>query len=149
MGPSCPKATQKRHLRSYLQRSVSAAPLLCPSVGVKPNTWKSWDLESFETPECLELDSKGKNTRIEVFLVSLERSWNVDIENALALAIRTSAAPVMGKRRAGSQTDVRFGSAIGHWKDLDEGYNFGLDLVAIELYSRELWRFKVPGVPSG
>jgi hypothetical protein len=39
-----------------------------------------------------------------VFLVSLERSWNVDIENALALAIRTFAAQVMGKRRAGSQT---------------------------------------------
>jgi len=34
-------------------------------------------------------------------------------------------------------------------KDLDEGYNFGLDLVAIQLRSRELWRFKVPGVPLG
>jgi hypothetical protein len=31
-------------------------------VGVKPNTWKSWDLESFGTPEFLELDSKGQNT---------------------------------------------------------------------------------------
>jgi hypothetical protein len=38
------------------------APLLCRSVGVKPNTWKSWDLESSGTPECLELDSKGQNT---------------------------------------------------------------------------------------
>jgi hypothetical protein len=46
-------------------------------------------------------------------------------------------------------SDVRFGSAIRRWKDLDEGYNFGLDLVAIQLCSRELWRFKVPGVPSG
>jgi hypothetical protein len=27
--------------------------------------------------------------------------------------------------------DVRFGSAIRRWKDLDEGYNFGLDLIAI------------------
>jgi hypothetical protein len=33
-----------------------------PSVGVKPNTWKSWELESSRTPECLELDSKGQNT---------------------------------------------------------------------------------------
>jgi hypothetical protein len=48
--------------------------------------------------------ARGKTPRIEVFLVSLERSWNVDIENALALTIRTSAAQVMGKRRAGSQT---------------------------------------------
>jgi hypothetical protein len=36
--------------------------------------------------------------------VSLKRSSNVDIENDLALVIRTSAAQVMGKRRAGSQT---------------------------------------------
>jgi len=40
-----------------------------------------------------------KTPRIGVFLVSLERSWSVDIENALALAIRTSTAQVMGKRR--------------------------------------------------
>jgi hypothetical protein len=139
------------------------APLLCPSVGVKPNTWKSWVLESFGTPECLELDSKVQNTSHWVFLVSLERSWNVDIENALALTIRTFAAQVMGKRRARSQTssfdsrplkvenrclpDVRFGSAIRRWKDLDKGYNFGSDLVAIQLCSRELWQFKVPEVP--
>jgi hypothetical protein len=45
--------------------------------------------------------------------------------------------------------DVRFGSAIRRWKDLDEGYNFGLDLVVIQLCSRELWRFKVSGVPPG
>jgi hypothetical protein len=35
------------------------APLLWPSVGVKPNTWKSWELESSGTPECSELNSKG------------------------------------------------------------------------------------------
>jgi hypothetical protein len=39
-----------------------------------------------------------------VFLVSLERSWSVNIENGLALVIWTSVAQVMGKRRAGSQT---------------------------------------------
>ncbi len=33
-------------------------------------------------------------------------------------------------------------------EDLDEGYNFGSDLVAIQLRSRELWQFKVPGVPG-
>ncbi|CAM6054108.1 unnamed protein product [Sphagnum tenellum] len=46
-------------------------------------------------------------------------------------------------------TEVRIGSAIRRWKDLDEGYNFGSDLVAIQLRSRELWPFKVPGVPPG
>ncbi len=45
--------------------------------------------------------------------------------------------------------DVRFECATWRWKDLDEGYNFGSDLAAIQLCSRELWRFKVSGVPPG
>ncbi len=55
-------------------------------------------------PTVQSSTARGKTPCIGVFLVSLERSWNVDIENALALAIPTSAAQVMGKRRAGSQT---------------------------------------------
>jgi hypothetical protein len=38
------------------------ATLIWPSVGVKPNTWKSEDLESSGTPECSELNSKAQNT---------------------------------------------------------------------------------------
>jgi hypothetical protein len=34
--------------------------------------------------------------------------------------------------------EVRIGSAIRRWKDLDEGYKFGSDLVAIRSCSREL-----------
>jgi len=34
--------------------------------------------------------------------------------------------------------EVRVGSAIRRWKDLDEGYKFGSDLVAIRSRSREL-----------
>ncbi len=45
--------------------------------------------------------------------------------------------------------DVRFECATWRWKDLDEGYNFGSDLVAIQLCSRELRQFKVSGVPPG
>jgi hypothetical protein len=45
--------------------------------------------------------ARPKTPRIGVFLVSLERSWSVDIENALALGIWTFVARVMGKRRAG------------------------------------------------
>jgi hypothetical protein len=48
--------TKWRGMRSIV------APLLWPSVGVKPNTWKSRELESSGTPECLELNSKGQNT---------------------------------------------------------------------------------------
>jgi hypothetical protein len=38
-----------------------------------------------------------------VFLISLERSWSVDVRNGLAWVIWTFAAQVMDKRRAGSQ----------------------------------------------
>jgi hypothetical protein len=46
-------------------------------------------------------------------------------------------------------SDLRIESATRSWKDLDEGYNFGSDLVAIRLYSRELWAPKVPGLQPG
>jgi hypothetical protein len=101
-----------------------------------------------------------KTPRIGVFLVSLKRSWSVDIENALALGIWTSVAQVMGKRRVGFDfrplnvgnrplPEVRIGSAIRRWKDLDEGYKFGSDLVVIRSRSRELWAPKVPGLHPG
>jgi hypothetical protein len=54
------KSLEKTSMRSMVY--VDVAPLLCPSVGVKPSTWKSWDLESSGTPECSELNSKGQNT---------------------------------------------------------------------------------------
>jgi hypothetical protein len=54
--------------------TTDVATPLWPSVGVKPNICKVGDLESSRTPECSELDSKAKTPRIEVFLVSLERS---------------------------------------------------------------------------
>ncbi len=42
--------------------STSVSTPLWPSVGVKPNTSKVGDLESFGTLECLEFDSKAQNT---------------------------------------------------------------------------------------
>jgi hypothetical protein len=43
-----------------LYSDIVATPLW-PSVGVKPNTSKVGDLESFGTPECLEFDNKAQN----------------------------------------------------------------------------------------
>jgi hypothetical protein len=51
-------------------------------------------------PNVQSSTARPKTPRIEVFLISLERSWSVDIENGLALVIWTSVAQVMGKRRA-------------------------------------------------
>jgi hypothetical protein len=39
--------------------------------------------------------------RLDVFFISLERSWSVDVENGLAWAIRTSAAQVMCEKGPG------------------------------------------------
>ncbi len=55
-------------------------------------------------PNVQSSTARPKTPRLEVFLVSLERSRSVDAQNGLALVIWTSAAQVMGKRRAGSQT---------------------------------------------
>jgi hypothetical protein len=122
-------------------------------------------LESSETPECLELDSRTQNTShwgvlgvIEKVLKRRYRKWprigDLDI-------CRPSYRQKKGREsnwhfdsqplKVGNRplADVRFECATWRWKDLDEGYNFGLDLVAIQLCSRELWWFKVPGVPLG
>ncbi len=48
--------------RSTRTKVKGVATPLWPSVGVKPNTSKVGDLESFRTPECLEFDSKAQNT---------------------------------------------------------------------------------------
>jgi hypothetical protein len=142
--------------------TIYVATPLWPSVGVKPNTWKSWGLESSRTPECSELDSKAQNTShwgiigfIEKVLKRRYRKWpridHLDI-----------CSPSYGQKK-GRETNwqfdsrplkvgnrplshIRFECATWHWKDLNEGYNFGSDLVAIGLYSQELWPFKVLGV---
>jgi hypothetical protein len=133
--------------------------------GWSPTLGKSWELESSGTPECLELDSKRQNTShwgvlgvIGKVLKRRYRKWprvgHLDICTA-------SYGQKKGResnwrfdswpRKVGNRPlpDVRFGSATLRWKDLDESYNFDSDLVAIQLRSRELWQFKVPGVPPG
>jgi hypothetical protein len=35
-----------------------------------------------------------------------------------------------------------------HWKDLNEGYNFALDLISIEGLHTKLWGPKAAGVPT-
>jgi hypothetical protein len=125
--------------------------------------FQSWDLESSETLECSEFDSKAQNTLhggvlgvIGKVLKRRYRKWprigHLDI----------CVAQVMGKRRVGSQFDswplklgnrplfdLRIESAIRRWKDLGERYKFGSDLVAIRLCSWELWAPKVPRLHPG
>jgi hypothetical protein len=51
-----------------------------------------------------------KTPRIEVFFISLKRSWSVDVENGLACAILTSATQVMVERRAKTVLGLLLGS---------------------------------------
>jgi len=148
----------------FLCTLIVATPLW-PSVGVKPNTPKVGDLESSGAPECLVLDNKAQNTShwgvlglIEKVLKRRYRKWpcigHLDI-----------FSPSYGQKK-GRESNCQFDSrplkvwnrplpdfwiesATWCWKDLDEGYNFGLDLVAIRLCSRELWTLKVPGLQPG
>jgi len=57
--------------------------------------------------------------------------------------------PTTKSRESNYLPDLLIESAIRRWKDLDEGYKFGLDLVAIQSCSQELWAPKVPGLHPG
>jgi hypothetical protein len=133
--------------------------------GWSPTFGKVGDLESSRTPECSELDNKAQNTShwgvlgvIGKVLKRLYRKWprigHLDIcspsygqKKGRESNWQFDSRPLKVRNRP--LPDIRFECATWHWKDLDEGYNFGSDLVAIGLWSWELWPFKVPRVPSG
>ncbi len=112
-------------------------------------------------PNVQSSTARGKTPRIGVFLESLGKVLKRRYRKCPRIGNSDICSPSYGQKKGRESNsrplkvgnrplpDVRFGSAIRRWKDLDEGYNFGSNLVAIQLCSRELWRFKVPGVPSG
>jgi hypothetical protein len=140
-------------------------PTLAKCGGEAQHLEKSEDLESFGIPECLELDSKAQNTS----------HWGVPCVIGKVLKRRCRkwprishlgiCSPSYGQKKARESNwqfdsrplkvgnrplpDLRIESAIRRWKDLDAGYKFGLDFVAIRRRSRELWAPKVPGLHPG
>ncbi len=133
--------------------------------GWSPTLGKVGGWESSGTPECLELDSKGKNTSHWGVLHVIRKVLKRRYPKCPRIGHSDICSPSYGQKKGRESNwqfdsrplkvgnrplpDVRFERATWRWKDLDEGYNFGSDFVAIQLCSRELWRFKVPGVPSG
>ena len=131
-------------------------------MGVKPNTWKSGDLEPSGTPECSELDNRTQNTShwgvLGVIGKVLKRRYrkcprilNLDIcrpsygqKKGRESNWQFDSRPLKVGNRC--RPDIRSERATWRWKDLDEGYNFGLDLVAIRGRSEELCPPKVSGV---
>jgi hypothetical protein len=147
------------HFYFYLLRL--SQPYFGQVWGWSPTLGKSEDLESSGTPEYSELDSKAQNTShwdvlgvIEKVLKLRYRKWprigHLDI-------YRPSYGQKKGREsnwqfdsrplKVGNRTvpNLWMESATLRWKDLNEGYKFGLDLVTIRLRSRELWAPKVPG----
>jgi hypothetical protein len=148
----------------YISHRLVSQPHFGQVRGWSPTLGKVGDLESFGTPECLEFDNKAENTShwgvlgvIEKVLKHRYRKWprigNLDI-----------CSPSYGQKKGQKSNwqfdsrplkvgnrplpDIRLECATCRWKDLNEGYNFDLDLIAIGLCSWELWTFKVLGVPS-
>jgi hypothetical protein len=133
--------------------------------GWSPTLGKSEDLESSGTPECSELDSKAQNTShwgvlgvIGKVLKRRCRKWprigHLDIcsssygqKKGRESNCQFDSWPLKVRKRP--FPDLWIESAIRRWKDLDAGYKFGSDLVAIRWRSRELWAPKVPGLRPG
>jgi hypothetical protein len=134
-------------------------------VGVKPNTWKSWELESSGTPECSELDNKAQNTSPWGVLGVIGKVSKCKCPKWPRIGHLDICSPSYGQKKGQESNcqfdsrplkvenrpvpDVRSRSATRRWKDLFEGYKIGSDLVAIRGWGEELWLSKVPGVQPG
>jgi hypothetical protein len=133
--------------------------------GWSPTLGKVGGWESSGTPECSELDNKGQNTSHWGVLSVIGKVLKPRYRKCSRIGDSDIRSPSYGQKKGRESNwqfdsrplkvgnrplpDVRFERTTWRWKDLDEGYNFGSYLVAIQLCSRELWRFKVLGVPPG
>ncbi len=134
-------------------------------MGVKPNTPKVGDLESSGTPKCLGFDNKAQNTSHWDFFGVIEKVLKRRYRKLPRIGHLDICNPSYGQKKGRESNcqfdsrplkvgnrprpDLRIESAIRRLKDLDEGYKFGSDLVAIRLRSRELWAPKVSGLQPG
>jgi hypothetical protein len=117
--------------------------------------------ESSETPECLGFDNKAQNTShwgvigvIEKVLKRRYRKWprigHLNIcrpSYGQKKGLESNSRPLKFGNRP--LPNLRTESATWRWKDLNKGYKFGSDLIAIRPGSRELWAPKVPGLHPG
>jgi hypothetical protein len=102
-----------------------------------------------------------KTPRIGVFFISIERS-KCKCPKWPRMSHLDICSPSYGQKKGRESNwqfdsrhlkvrnqplpDVCRWSAIGHWKALEESYNFGLDLTLIGGWSQEIWMSKILGV---
>jgi hypothetical protein len=126
--------THKRY-KTLTTSCTNLTICFCPNPTLAKCGGEAQHLEKLEVwsppglPNVQSSTERPKTPRIEVFLVSLERSWNrpLKVENRPLL-------------------DVASRSATWCWKALDKNYNFGSQLVPIQAQGEELWLSKVPGL---
>jgi hypothetical protein len=130
-----------------------------------PTLGKSEDLESSGTPEWLGFDIKAQNPLHWGVLGVIGKVLKRRYRKWPRIGHLDLCSPSYGQKKGRESNwqfdswplkvgnrprpDLQIESARCRWKDLNEGYNFGLDLVAIRLCSRELWALKVPGLQPG
>jgi len=128
-------------------------------------TPKVGDLESSGTPERLEVDNRGQNTSHWGVLGVIGKVLKRTYRKWPRIGHLNICSPSYGQKKGRESNwqfdswplkvgnrplpNLRIESATRRWKDLDDGYNFGLDLITIRLYSRELWAPKVSGLQLG
>jgi hypothetical protein len=133
--------------------------------GWSPTLGKSEDLESSGTPECSELGSRTQNTSHWGVLGVIGKVLKRRYRKCPRIGHLDICGPSYGQKKGRESNwqfdsrplkvgnrllpEVLIESAIRRWKDLDEGYKFGSDLVAIWSCSRELWAPKVSGLHPG
>jgi hypothetical protein len=142
--------------------SLIVATLLWVKWEDETPTPKVGDLESSETPDCLEFDSRGQNTSHWGVLGVIGKVLKCRCPKWPCIGHLDICSPSYGQKKGRESNwqfdsrplkvgnrplpDFRIGSATWPWKALEESYNFGSDLVLIRLDSHEIWAPKVPGL---
>jgi hypothetical protein len=126
---------------------------------------KSGDLESSGTPATSELDTRRQNTSPWSVLNTIGKVSKCRCSKWPRMSHLDIFSPSYGQKK-GQESNWQFDSwplkvgnrplpevcrrnSMGHWKSLEESYNFGSDLTPIGGWSREIWVPKVPGVQPG
>jgi hypothetical protein len=138
-----------------------ATPLWAKWENATP-TPKSGNLESSGTPKNSEDDLRGQISLPRCVLYINEKLLKRRCPKWPRIAHLDIYNPSYGQKKGRESNcqfdsrslkvknqplpDVASRSAIGHWKALDDNYNFGLELVLIQAQGKELWPSKVPGL---
>jgi hypothetical protein len=132
-------------------------PTLGLGVRVKPTLPKVGIWESSGTSKNSELEFKGQNTLHRGIICVIGKVLKCRCLKWPRIGHLDICNPSYGQKKGREQfdsrplkvrnrplPDVACGSATWRWKALEENYNFGWDLVLIELCSWEIWAPKVP-----